>query len=207
MCCKMCLLVLELVRLTELVARTPTPLNSTDRCGSEIINETARSAWGRSLVMAAPQWRANYVCFLSFQRIIYSPVGAAETLRQVIGLQDLTRRQDMRGNVWSDFVCYIWGQCWTQFIKTKDPHAKTWSSLTSKQMIFPFHTQTQSSVFVHDSLRMFQYERDVNGLGQWERGQIEDIEFNKSYLSLKCCSVAKKNIHTASLFTAQPFIE
>lgn len=49
---------------------------------SEIISETSRSTWGRSLVMAGRQWRPNYFCLLSFHQIIYSPVGPAEALNQ-----------------------------------------------------------------------------------------------------------------------------
>lgn len=48
------------VHLTELVARSPTPLNNTGQCGSAIISEIARTASGRAIVMAVPQRRPNY---------------------------------------------------------------------------------------------------------------------------------------------------
>lgn len=84
LCAVICLLVLELE------ACAPTSLSSTGQCGGEIISETSRSAWGRSIVMAAPQWRPNYFCLLSFYQIIYSPGDPAEALEQGTHLQDLT---------------------------------------------------------------------------------------------------------------------
>lgn len=48
------------VHLTELVARSPTPLNNTGQCGSAIISEIARTASGRAIVIAVPQRRPNY---------------------------------------------------------------------------------------------------------------------------------------------------
>lgn len=51
--------------LPELATRTPNPVSWRSRSGSQLISATARSAWGRSLVMAAPQRRANYFCLLS----------------------------------------------------------------------------------------------------------------------------------------------
>lgn len=39
--------------------------------------------------MAAPQWRPNYFCILSFHQIIYSPAGPAEALEQITSLRDV----------------------------------------------------------------------------------------------------------------------
>lgn len=39
--------------------------------------------------MAAPQWRPNYFCILSFHQIIYSPAGPTEALEQVTSLRDV----------------------------------------------------------------------------------------------------------------------
>lgn len=45
--------------------------------------------------MAAPQWRPNYFCLLSFHQIIYSPVGPAEALGWVTSLQEPDRAREV----------------------------------------------------------------------------------------------------------------
>lgn len=96
--------------------------------------------------MAAPQWRPNYFCLLSFHQIIYSPVGPAEALEWGPSLQDLNEHvslglRDVR--VYATTYKHI-------ETKTKDHMQKPPCFLfRSKTNISLTHRQESSSLFSH----------------------------------------------------------